>query len=139
MNIQEAYNKGLDDAENQVMDKFKKTINEEYCDPFANPKMEELRLIVRNLLNKKIEREIKKEVYGYDDSECDEIFEDLKSMFFGEFMDADPEDASKERIILRSVNDVVNYFIQIAGRKNNFGKSVKKMLEEKREILDNLE
>lgn len=43
MNIQEAYNKGLDVAENDAYDKLTKALDGYDVGPFANPKMEELR------------------------------------------------------------------------------------------------
>lgn len=42
MNIQEAYNKGLSDAENQVIDIFRKALLEQEHDQFANPEMNKL-------------------------------------------------------------------------------------------------
>ena len=46
MTIQEAYNKGLDDAETTFFEKFQRLINNDFeGDVFSNPKMEELRLL----------------------------------------------------------------------------------------------
>jgi hypothetical protein len=46
MNIQEAYNKGLDDAENKIISEFQKIIigDDDNYEPFLNPNMEVLRL-----------------------------------------------------------------------------------------------
>lgn len=50
MTPQEAYNKGLDTAENEAYEKISKAIEGLDVGPFANPKMEELR---QRLLNYK--------------------------------------------------------------------------------------
>ena len=46
MNIQEAYNKGLTDAEQQVISKLLKLLDGEEYQPFANPKLNDLIEIV---------------------------------------------------------------------------------------------
>jgi len=43
MTINEAYIKGLDDAENLTIEKFTKALEGYDAGPFNNPKMEELR------------------------------------------------------------------------------------------------
>lgn len=48
MNIQEAYIKGLDDAENIAFEKLSKALNREDVSPFNNPKMESLRQSILN-------------------------------------------------------------------------------------------
>jgi hypothetical protein len=48
MNIQEAYNRGLDDAENRVIDNFINLLNDnQYDEPFANPRLEIVRKFVK--------------------------------------------------------------------------------------------
>lgn len=51
MTPQEAYNKGLDDAENVAIQKLENTINGVEVAPFNNPKMEELRQRILELKN----------------------------------------------------------------------------------------
>lgn len=43
MTIQEAYNKGLTDAENELLSKFKESLQNKETEPFNNPEMESLR------------------------------------------------------------------------------------------------
>ena len=78
MTIQEAYNKGLDDAEFKVIDTFCKLLLDEECQPFPNPKMEIIKTII------------------------------------------------KERSDL---------FIEFSKRNNNFGKAMRKKIENQRKIL----
>jgi hypothetical protein len=48
MTIQEAYNKGLDDAENRVIDNLINLLNNrEYDEPFTNPRLEIVRKVVK--------------------------------------------------------------------------------------------
>jgi predicted PolB exonuclease-like 3'-5' exonuclease len=48
MTIQEAYNKGLDDAENNVINNFINLLNDkEYDIPFLNPKLEIVRKVIK--------------------------------------------------------------------------------------------
>ncbi len=48
MTIQEAYNKGLDDAENRVIENFINLLNDkEYNVAFLNPKLEVVRKVVK--------------------------------------------------------------------------------------------
>lgn len=49
MNIQEAYNKGLDDAENRIIDNLINLLNDkDYDVPFLNPKMEIVRQVIKD-------------------------------------------------------------------------------------------
>jgi hypothetical protein len=52
MTINEAYIKGLDDAENAVITKLMNTLND-VNDPFMNPKLEEVRLLIVDKLSSK--------------------------------------------------------------------------------------
>lgn len=48
MTIQEAYNKGLDDAENRVIENFINLLNDkEYDVAFPNPKLEVVRKVIK--------------------------------------------------------------------------------------------
>lgn len=47
MTIQEAYIKGLDDAENKVIEILERVIRGEDVEIFPNPKLEELRKVVK--------------------------------------------------------------------------------------------
>lgn len=49
MTIQEAYNKGLDIAENEALEKLTNAVEGNDIGPFASPKMEELRQKILNL------------------------------------------------------------------------------------------
>jgi hypothetical protein len=52
MTINEAYVKGLDDAENNIIDKFIKIMNgEDDGSPFNNPRLESLRQVVQERLD----------------------------------------------------------------------------------------
>jgi predicted transport protein len=60
MNIQEAFNLGLDKAEDDMISKFEKLLTNEDSDPCINPKLEKLRIAlqmqlkyVNDLANKK--------------------------------------------------------------------------------------
>lgn len=50
MTINEAYNKGLDDAENTALDKLQKALLGLNTEPFTNPKMEEFRQKLLNMI-----------------------------------------------------------------------------------------
>lgn len=43
MTLQDAYNRGLDDAENRVMDVLEKVLRHEECEEFPNPRLEAIR------------------------------------------------------------------------------------------------
>lgn len=48
MDLQTAYNKGLDDAENQIIDNFINLLNDkEYDTPFVNPRLEIVRKVIK--------------------------------------------------------------------------------------------
>lgn len=51
MNINEAYNKGLDDAESIAVSKFSNTLLGNDDGPFNNPRMEEIRLQILEKIN----------------------------------------------------------------------------------------
>jgi hypothetical protein len=49
MNIQEAYNRGLDDAENRIIENLINLLNDDNYDvSFPNPKLEIVRQIIKN-------------------------------------------------------------------------------------------
>ena len=48
MTPQEAYNKGLDDAENRIIDNLKQLLNDQVDSPFPNPELEKVRLIIKD-------------------------------------------------------------------------------------------
>ncbi len=48
MTPQEAYNKGLDDAENRIIDNLKQLLNDKIDIPFPNPELERVRLIIKD-------------------------------------------------------------------------------------------
>jgi hypothetical protein len=48
MDLQTAYNKGLDDAENRIIDNFINLLNDkEYDTPFPNPRLEIVRKVIK--------------------------------------------------------------------------------------------
>jgi hypothetical protein len=47
MNIQEAYNKGLDDSENRIMDILEKVLRYEDSEGFMNPRLEAIRKAIK--------------------------------------------------------------------------------------------
>lgn len=57
MTVQEAYNRGLDVAENDAHEKFSKALVGVDAGPFANPKMEELRQQLLSIITSPIQNQ----------------------------------------------------------------------------------
>lgn len=140
MTIQEAYNKGLDVAENEAHDKLAKALDGVDGGPFNNPKMEELRLKILQIkkqtpvkvkiIEKKVEN-ISSENMEY----TLEIFEDI---IFGKKYTKIKEFSEKHNLIIKTFESLMKHFILLASKKHNVGKAFHKILKEHRKMLTSL-
>lgn len=140
MTIQEAYNKGLDVAENEAHDKLVKALDGVDSGPFNNPKMEELRLkILQIKQNPPVKVQIvekKVETISSDSMEYTlDIFEDI---IFGKKYTKIKEFSEKHNLIIKTFESLMKHFILLASKKHNVGKAFHKILKEHRKILTSL-
>ncbi len=140
MTPQEAYNKGLDVAENEAYQKLSNALQGADDTPFMNPKMEELRLQILKIkkqptpktiiIEKKIES-ISSDHMGY----TLEIFEDI---IFGKKYTKHKEFSEKHNLIIKTFGALMKHFIMLSSKKHNVGKAFNKILKEHRKILTSL-
>ena len=136
MTPQEAYNKGLDIAENEAYQKISNALQGLDDTPFMNPKMEELRLKILEIKKRQpkniiIERKIEAipiDHMGY----TLEIFEDI---IFGKKYTKHKEFSERHNLIIKTFEALMKHFILLASKKHNVGKAFSKILKEHRKML----
>lgn len=84
MTINEAFNKGLDVAENEAIDKLTKALRSEVTEPFNNPKMEELRQSILRLAIPVLPAETDPGGYVGDTSSHDRVMLVIRDMLIGD-------------------------------------------------------
>lgn len=133
ISINEAYNKGLDDAENNACEKLKKVLNGEYTDPFINPKMEEIKweIITKNL--KISELEVIPQVVPQLPVDYS-VFDSLESIILNKDYIFNSEN-EKHRKIIDTFESLMVQFRTLASKKNNVGKAFDSILKEKQNAL----
>lgn len=133
ISINEAYNKGLDDAENNACEKLKKVLNGEYTDPFINPKMEEIKwgIITKNL--KISELEVIPQVEPQLSVDYS-VFDSLESIILNKDYSFNSEN-EKHRKIIDTFESLMVQFRTLASKKNNVGKAFDSILKEKQNAL----
>lgn len=122
MTINEAYNKGLDDAENRVIEQFNKIINGESVDAFANPKLEELKNRLINVIG--------------DDMDCQIVENDdvLSCQFLKDLLLNNPTFPTYKKTELKgrvidALLELMEFIYTRAERRNNGSKNYLKMIE----------
>jgi hypothetical protein len=110
MTINEAYNKGLDDAEIRIIETIKNYIDNGEYTPFPNPSLQE---VWSELLSKQTQN-------GSDDGFRDKLYQVL----LGEDIDVEDE------VLLKVVKARSDHFRSICGGRSRVGKDFKKRLEE---------
>lgn len=140
MTPQEAYNKGLDVAENEAYQKISNALQGLDDVPFMNPKMEELRLKILKIKNqpptKTIIIEKKIEPLSSDQMEYTlEIFEDI---IFGKKYTKHKEFSERHNLIIKTFEALMKHFIKLSLKKHNVGKAFNKILKEHRKMLTSL-
>lgn len=108
MNIQEAYNKGLGDAEAIVIEKFNNVLNGVDAGPFANP---ELEVIKQRLLD------------SISDKNTIKI---LENMINGE--DYQYDNSGTDSIIIAFYDNLMKYLLSTVGERNKLGVRMKNSL-----------
>lgn len=100
MTVQEAYNKGLDVAENEALEKFSKALEGVDVGSFNNPKMEELRQKLLFFEPPKQE------------------FEKLDTNYVSEILLGKKVDRSNFNILDSKVVEILEYVISLVGTKS---------------------
>ncbi len=119
MNIQEAYNKGLDDAENRIHKSYSDALVSIDSGKLANPKMEQLRLdiMARN-----------KPTTDAQDS-FGSVRDTIENIIMGKEVELNDDN------LLVVFKELMDHFSLIAQKKNNVGKAFAKIIKEKRDRL----
>lgn len=126
MTIQEAYNKGLDDAENLAYFKLKKALSKQEDTPFGNPKMEELRQEILNVSVPETITETLSDVYvPLDDS----IIDIIESIILEKKYTPVPLENRKYNVV-KVFEQLMTTFINLSRQKTNVGKSFSKILKD---------
>lgn len=112
MTIQEAYNKGLDDAESLVLSKMTNAVNHVDDGPFLNPSLEELRQTILNRI----------EVVP-DNSNMVSV---LKSIIKGK--EYEFEGDTEDTLVLKFYYDLIKHLRSPNGRTSVFSTKAKTML-----------
>jgi hypothetical protein len=134
MNIQEAYNKGLDDAEAVVIDKICSMLNEHPTTPFVNPKLEE----VRQRLIKVVTAKPAPVDTMMEPNPFDNFRGVVRLILMGE------EDAitlavdTKDVPMLKVIQARSDHYRSIAGGKSRIGKQFKKSVEDQLTLLNSV-
>lgn len=131
MTIQEAYNKGLDDAENLAYLKFKKALSKEDDTPFGNPKMEELRQEILNFAIVPLNEETSSETYVSVDDSVIDIIESI--ILKKKYLPVPLEDRKYK--VVKAFEELMEYFITLSKSRTNVGKAFSKFLKEKQSAL----
>jgi hypothetical protein len=140
MTINEAYNKGLEIAENEAYQKISNALQGLDEGSFINPKMEELRLQILKIKKQprppktSIERKIEpisSDYMGY----TLEIFEDI---IFGKKYTKHKEFSKRHNLIIKTFEALMKHFILLASKKHNVGKAFNEILKEHRKMLTSL-
>lgn len=125
MTINEAYNKGLDVAENEALEKLSKALDGLDAGAFANPKLEEFRQRVLNTV--KCEESPDDTNIPYDEEMigCSELSELLLA---GIYNDSYKSNSSKGRVI-SAISELIQFITERAAKNNNGSKNYIKMVE----------
>ncbi len=122
MNIQQAYNKGLDDAENAVYKSLTDALASVDSGELANPKMESLRQLVLATSKNDTQGNVS---CGATSCQRDTIAKIIK----GEEVQISDDN------VISVFKDLMEYFRQIASKKTNVGKAFAKILKDKENQL----
>lgn len=131
MTIQEAYNKGLDDAENLAYLKLKKALSKVEDTPFGNPKMEQLRQEIINFVNSSSVEEESGDVYVPTDYSIVDIIE---AIILEKRYEPIPLQNRKYKVV-KVFEQLMTTFINLSRQKTNVGKSFSKVLKDFRNEL----
>lgn len=135
MTIQEAYNKGLDVAENEAHDKLSKALEGLDSGPFNNPKMEDIRLKIISL-----QANIN-DVDTQTGELCDPCLTiDYSILDIIESIILDKEYIStsmspKHCNVLKAFESLMDHFKMLASKKHNVGKAFAKILKDQQKRL----
>lgn len=145
MTINDAYVKGLDAAENAVFQNFTELLNGNDSLKFQNPKMEELRQQLIQILVG-TSKNVEQSEFEYDDIRVkvpEWSTQDITDMFEAIISDR-PYILStalpcRVTTVLQTFESLMNHFKALAKKKNNVGKAFANILKEKQDLLTNKE
>lgn len=131
MTIQEAYNKGLDDAENLAYLKLKKALSKIEDSPFGNPKMEELRQEILNFtVPENVEQVSGDTCIPLDDS----VINIIESIILQKKYISVPLEDRKYKVV-KVFEELMNHFVTLSKNRTNVGKAFSKLLKEQQNAL----
>ena len=128
MTITEAYNKGLTDAENLVIDKFSKLLNSEKVEPFNNPAMEELKNRIHRVVSPNKQKSIDIKLISKLESSIKNS-PDRRNWTVLDF-----EDDRNDNLFKAWIN-IIDYHWNVSKQKHASGKVAKRILKESEEML----
>lgn len=131
MTIQEAYNKGLDDAENSVYLNFVQWLNNTPIKPFNNPKLEDLR---QRFITRFGELSKHKDQINIFDTSENTIGKIIHGILIGESPDQSMLSTPDKNIcdVVRIRSD---HYRSLAGGRTRTGKEFKKLVNEQTSVL----
>jgi|LakMenE01Jun11ns_1017448.scaffolds.fasta_scaffold9959660_47 hypothetical protein len=137
MTPQEAYNKGLDVAENEAYQKLSNALQGVNDTPFINPKMEELRLKILQVKKQKPVKVqiIEKKIENISSENMEYTLEIFEDIIFGKKYTKIKEFSQKHNLIIKTFESLMKHFILLASKKHNVGKAFNKILKEHRKML----
>jgi len=134
MTIQEAYNKGLDDAEAVVIDKIHSMLNEHPTTPFVNPKLEEVRQRLIKVVTAKPDP-----VDTVPESKPFDNFRGVvRLILMGEKNAITLATDSRDVPMLEVIQTRSDHYRSIAGGKSRIGKQFKKSVEDQLTLLSSV-
>lgn len=131
MTIQEAYNKGLDDAENLAYLKLKKALSKMEDTPFGNPKMEELRQEILNISASETVEQTSGDTYVPLDDSVIDIIESI--ILQKKYIPVVLEDRKYK--VVKVFEELMSHFVTLSKSRTNVGKAFSKLLKEQRNAL----
>lgn len=131
MTIQEAYNKGLDDAENLAYLKLKKALSKIDDTPFNNPKMEELRQEILNISASETVEQTSGDTYVPLDDSVIDIIESI--ILQKKYIPVVLEDRKYK--VVKVFEELMSHFVTLSKSRTNVGKAFSKLLKEQRNAL----
>lgn len=134
MDIQTAYNKGLEDAENDIYTKFKNALDGVDGPACANPKMEEMRQTIARLRTSEVETVSDTAPLDFQalDSELEQM---ITSIILGKRFTSNYCMRKDVYQLMMVFKDLMDKFRELSKTKSNVGKAFHKLLDEKIKIL----